>query len=125
MVSTKVLMTITLPGATLLSEKYCEENPKESYNKNSLIILERVKQGKKWTKEKTKINYYTRKAKDAYQAINISDIAYEEFTSTNCPEWKTIGDWKRMTKTQRLISHLDRICKSLGGTHFEYEVLPD
>lgn len=91
------------------------------------------------------LNFYTRKCKPAKQVLNISSEAYEYFVSFEVPEGfrppadfrpnktlllrkgisRTKQAWMAMSDKSRLEWHLNRICKSRGGTLGEYKVFND
>lgn len=112
----KVNLSIVLPGSVMKSEQECSKNPKESYEKN-VISLRGAKQ------EKETFVYHTRKCVNAKQSINLSEEAYKDMISKEIiPSWEKPKDWIKMSKNARLISHLDKICKSLGGISFSYKI---
>lgn len=60
------------------------------------------------------------------QHINMTEEAYDEFTSRMKPYWfKNPYDWAKKSTRDRLELHLARICDSLGGTSFTYDVFDD
>lgn len=60
------------------------------------------------------------------QRINMTEEAYNEFTSKQKPYWfKNPHDWVKCSPKERLELHLARICDSLGGTSFTYNVFDD
>ena len=58
------------------------------------------------------------------QSIKLTYDAYEYMTSGERPEWFK-GPWKKMSKEQRLVAHLHRICEDMNGTGFTYHILED
>lgn len=121
--TTKISLTIKLEGSTLIRESKPEEinyvvrkkdcSWKKNYTgKDAYKIVERGSR-----------IHYPAYPKDASQHLNISAEAYNYFISTECPEWVKPSFWKIMSKKQRLEAHLNRICQSLGGKSFTYEVL--
>lgn len=60
------------------------------------------------------------------QRINMTEEAYDEFTSKQKPYWfKNPYDWVKKSKKERLELHLARICDSLNGTSFTYTVFDE
>lgn len=123
----KVRLSMTVPGAGMLSSQECEKNPKESYNVTKLLI----KNGK--GKNSTElIKVATRKNKTAKQSISITKEAYDYMVSdefnSNCSSLlfkypKHV--WLKMTSEQRLEAHLSIIAESFNAIGFTYEVLDD
>ena len=58
------------------------------------------------------------------QTIKLTQDAYDYMTSTEQPYWFK-GNWKLMTKKQRLEVHLQRICDDRRGTSYTYSILED
>ena len=58
------------------------------------------------------------------QSIKLTYDAYEYMTSGERPEWFK-GPWKKMSKEQRLVAYLHRICEDMNGTGFTYHILED
>lgn len=63
------------------------------------------------------------KAKEAIQKIHMYDVAYKHFISDFCPEKRMLKHWKKMNTKERLLWHLDRMCQSVRGKSFTYEIL--
>ena len=125
--TTKVSLKIVLPGRVMLSEQECLKNPKESFNNHSMVVTDEEH-------HKEAIHFNTRKNRTITQCLNISEEAYKAMTAkasnqkddmNNCPEWSKARDWFNLSKTQRLVAHLDRISKSIGGLSFTYNVMED
>lgn len=110
----KVNLSVVLPGRTMLSEQECSQNPEESYDNNTLVV------------KNERIQFQTRKCKNARQCLNISEEAYDTMVSkTSCPGWVESQHWVTLSKEQRLRKHLWRICQTLGGISYTYNVLED
>lgn len=58
------------------------------------------------------------------QTIKLTQDAYDYMTSPEQPYWFK-GNWKLMTKKQRLEVHLQRICDDRRGTSYTYSILED
>jgi hypothetical protein len=112
MVNIKILATFTLPGSVMVNE--------DTENTTSINTMMLKNKGKKEL-----LHFRTRKSIDARQSIKMSDEAYKYMISSFVPEWSNPGDWKKMSKTQRLIAHLNRIKDYLGATGFEYSICDD
>ena len=128
----KLSVTITLPGSVMMSSQECEKNPKENYDRNFITLsVKRIDpKTKKEFFRNEPLEYKTRKCKTAQQVIKMCDEAYEYMTSPVCPEWfnSSYGGpsrWKKLMKEDRLEYHLDRLCKSFGGTSYTYAVYTD
>ena len=142
MTSTKLSLSILLPGSTMFSE---EESSKQLIkpvkNKSGKVVR---KKGKVLTttitvpdfdkhdsftlrveqKGKTpeQIRVFTRKSRPARQVINMSEEAYQYMISKEQPaEFK--GTWNSLTIYQKLLWHCNRIAASLGGTVENFQVL--
>ena len=123
----KVRLSITVPGAGMLSSQECEKNPKESYNVTKLLV--KNGRGKNSTEL---ITVATRKNKTAKQSISITKEAYDYMVSnefnSSCSSLlfkypKHV--WLKMTPKQRLEAHLSIIAESFNAIGFTYEVLDD
>ena len=123
----KVRLSMTVPGAQMLSSQECEKNPKESYD----VIKLRVYNGR--GKNSTElITVATRKNKTAKQSISITKEAYDymisdEFSSEIYSLLRKYPKhvWWKMTPKQRLEAHLSIIAESFNAIGFTYEVLDD
>lgn len=142
MSTTKIRLSIVLPGSTLLSQ---EETCKLQ---NVVVKTEsghpKVKDGKVVTEsvlvpDKSKFNHFeikvmdrgkpevlkvsTRKTKPATQVISLSEEAYEEFTNPDITPYKYKGVWKSITKNQRVQWHCQQIAEALGGKLDSFVIL--
>ncbi len=128
MVSIKMSVTIELLGSKMMTPQECGENP-ENYDNNKLLLSVKNfdKKTKKFFYKTEPLTFKTRKSIPANQSINMSDEAYEYMTSQACPEWYSFGisKWKKLSATERLELHLDRVCKGLGGKSYTYVVFGD
>ena len=141
--SIKVNLSIVLKGSTMLSEQECSKQLiKYVYNKhtkkndkivtlaydmdkvtsNRLFLDYRDESG---NRHKEPIHFLTRNTIPCKKSINISKYAYDYMISSECPEWAKIGEWKQLSKTQRLTKHMQRICDNEGGLSFEFQVFED
>jgi hypothetical protein len=77
------------------------------------------------TKRTENYTIHVRKFKPAHQVINMPPEAYEFMTSSNCPAWEKKKDWMRMSKRNKLLSHLKEIAEALNGTLAGYTVFDD
>ena len=59
------------------------------------------------------------------QHLNLNEKCYDAFISINCPFWITKWEWKNMNKTQKLKANLQRICETLGGKSYDYQIIED
>lgn len=128
MVTIKLSVTIELQGSKMMTPQECGENPK-NYDDNKLLLSVKHfdKKTKKFYYRTEPLNFKTRKSVPAQQSINMSDEAYEYMTSQACPEWYPFGinKWKKLSATERLELHLDRVCKGLNGKSYTYVVFGD
>ena len=142
MSTTKIRLTIVLPGSTLLSQ---EETCKLQ---NVAVKTEsgkpKVKDGKVVTEEvllpdNNKFDHFqiqvmdkgkpetlkvaTRKCRPATQVICLTDDAYEEFTDPNITPYKYKGVWRSITKNQRVLWHCQQIAEAVGGRLDSFVIL--
>lgn len=123
----KVRLSMTVPGAQMLSSQECEKNPKESYDITKLRV--RNGRGKNSTEL---ITVATRKNKTAKQSISITKEAYDYMVSDELASeiYSLLRKdpkhvWLKMTPKQRLEAHLSIIAESFNAIGFTYEVLDD
>ena len=120
----KVLLTIEgIEGATLHSK---------GIKKIKFIIRKKDLYSKPYSgKDADKIvRVGTRKIEDfevvpCKKSIKLSYDAYEYMTSKESPEWYFKKDWPRLSATNRLELHLQRICDANNGKSFTYSILED
>lgn len=122
----KVRLSMTIPGAVMLSSQECDKNPKENYDVTKLLVKGDNK------KDSELITVAMRKAKPAKQSVSITKEAYESMVSNEfrceCPSLirkypKHV--WLKLNRQQRLEAHLAILAESLGAISFTYEVLDD
>lgn len=142
MSTSKIRVTITLPGGVLLTqEEACKPqnvtvktesgHPKV---KDGKVVTEQVlvpdskkhdhfeiKVMDKGRPEVLKVS--TRKCKPAKQVISLSEEAYDEFTNPNLTPYKYKGVWKGISKNQRIQWHCQQIAEAIGGTLDSFVVL--
>ena len=140
--SIKVNLSIVLQGSTMLSEQECSEKLIEwKYNKRTKrkekIITVKYDSSKTTPnrlfldykdasgRHKEPIFFSTRNTIPAKKSVNINREAYNYMTSIECPEWAKLGEWKQLSKENRLKAHLQRMCEAEGGISFEYQIFED
>ena len=115
----------------MMTSQECDKNPRNNYKKVCIMVSTKHvdKNTKKIFTKNEPLEFYTRKCITAQQVLRMCDEAYEYMTSAICPEWFfPIGgpnQWKNLSKTQRLEYHLDRVCASLGGINYTYDIYKD
>ena len=119
----KVLLTIEgIEGATLHSK---------GIKKIKFIIRKKDLYSNYTKKDADKImRVGTRRIEDwesvpCRKSIKLSYDAYNYMTSKESPEWYFKKDWMRLSATNRLELHLQRICDANGGKSFTYSILED
>lgn len=148
MVDVKVRLSLSVPGAQLLSSQECEENPKDCYNTVVVSIEHTTKKGKK---KRENIVIKTRKQRLAKQSINISREGYDYMVDPKSPPTQKLAkkvvisrvvgkrpDGKPIKVTeestvwaasysakQRLEFHLNKVAEHLGAISYTYEILED
>lgn len=107
-----------LQGAVLPRESEVSLN---DLKKESVTVTEVVK-GKKLHKT---YDYYVRKAKPAYQSINITKEAYESWVK-EVPEFiKDKKHYEKLNKKDKVIVHLKEIAANLNGRLVDFVIYPD
>lgn len=148
MTEVKVRLSMSVPGAQMLSEQECSKNPKKSYNVDNMTLKVKTKKGK-YQKETFTIR--TRKQCLVKQCLNITKEAYDYMVDAKQPPTdklakklfinKAIGKddrgktkrlkfettvWAYMyTPIKRLDWHMSQIAESLGAVDYNFEVLDD
>lgn len=148
MTEVKVRLSMSVPGAQLLSEQECSKNPKKSYNVETVSVEFKTRKGKL---QKENITVRTRRRRLVKQSLNISKEAYDYMTAVDQPPterlakklyiYKTVGKGKngkpkkvkvettvwdhQFNPTKRLDWHMARIAASLGAVDYQFEVLDD
>lgn len=112
----KLNLNVQLPGSVMFSEQLCSENS-NLYDTISIIVSNKNK--------KKVISAKTRKCIPATQSLNITKEAYNYFTGKESPYSINNRKWLQMSKKERLKTHLDSICESLGGISYTYEIFND
>lgn len=143
----KVRLSMSVPGAQMLSSQECDKNPKENYNVESINVSFKTKKGKF---HKENILVKTRKQQLIKQSISISKEAYEFMTDASLPPTEKLakriyitkivergkGDkpkkvtiqstlWGQMSLKKRLNWHMARIAENFGAVDYQFEILDD
>lgn len=120
----KVRLSMSVPGAQMLSSQDCEKmSKKEAYDHSTMTLECKVKKGKKLVKVKDILHINTRKSKPAKQVVNISKEAYKYMVDgTEIPSSKVSKTWSNMSAKQRLEYHLSLIAESFDALAFSYDV---
>lgn len=147
MTEVKVRLSMSVPGAQMLSSQECDKNPKDSYNAEAIMVEFVTKKGKL---HKENITVKTRKNRLVKQSLNISKEAYDYMTAADQPPTerlakkvyltKVVGKgkngkpkkvttestvWAQMSPMKRLNWHMARTAESLGAVDYQFEVLDD
>lgn len=142
MSTTKIRLSITLPGGVLLSQ---EETCKLQ---NVAVKTEsgrpKIKDGKVVTEptlvpDRSKFDHFevkvmdkgkpeilkvsTRKTKPATQVISLSEEAYEYFVDPFAIPYKFKGIWRSLTDNQRVQWHCMQIADAMGGKLESFVIL--
>lgn len=132
---TKVRLSLVINGATRLSERECQENPKESFEEFPIKVEFKEKGRTKYER----LVIRTRKNRLVKQSIQLSKEAYDYMTSNEIPDrklskrvpFKKNGKkrptpiWETYTDDQKLRWHFKNIADSLGAVSFNFEILDD
>lgn len=119
----KVSLSVVLQGRTMLSQeaaKALEEQGLAGYDEFNIEVSDAKGQ------DREVIHVKTRKSAPASQLLNISKEGYDAMTDKeNVPYWSKAGTWAGMNAKMRLEAHLQKICESLGGTSYTYQVFEE
>lgn len=120
----KVCVSITLPGRVMLTQEQAEasENKKSGsgFNFSSMKVSDSKGENRQL------IGVKARKEVPASQLLNINKEGYDAMTDKkNVPYWSKAGIWANMSARVRLKAHLQKICESLGGTSYTYQVFEE
>jgi len=142
MSTTKIRLSIVLPGSTLFSQEETCKLQNVAVKTESGKPM--VKDGKVVTEptllpDKNKFDHFeikvmdkgkpevlkvaTRKCRPATQVISLSEEAYEEFINPGTTPYKYKGVWRSLTKNQRVQWHCQQIAESLGGRLDSFVIL--
>jgi hypothetical protein len=142
MSTSKIRLSIILPGSVLLSqEETCKlqtrtvkTNSGKPKVENGKIVTEEVlipdkskfsnfeiKVMDKGKPETIKVS--VRKSKPATQVISLSEEAYENFIDPTYTPYKFKGVWKALTDNQRIQWHCQQIAEAMGGRLDSFVVL--
>lgn len=119
----KVSLSIVLQGSIMYSQEQAKALEEEKVGTGYDTFSMRVEGLKKGKKDTETITVKTRKCKPAGQSLNLSMDAYEYMIGEEAPYFVKPRDWERLTKKQRLETHLKRIAEGLGGVSFTYAIL--
>lgn len=137
MIEPKISLSLLVPGTGMLSSQECEKNPKDSYDKHSVLICYTKGKGKHQKLVKENLAFNTRKGRLVSQNINICEEAYYDMLSTptsnklakpikknkNGEVVKRV--WDTLSEKERLCHHFDLIAHDLHAVSYSYEVLDD
>ena len=127
MLEIKVRLSMSVPGAQMLSSQDCEKmSKKDAYDYSTLTISYKEKKGKKPVIKKETLHINTRKSKPAKQCVSISKEAYDYMTNVmEVPSSKSVRTWANMSKAKRLEYHLSLIAESFNALSYTYEIFDD
>lgn len=119
----KVSLSVVLPGGIMYSQEQAEalEKVKSASGFDSFSMTVEEPDGK----DKETIRVKTRKSIPARQSINLTKESYDSMVSKECPHWANQRDWAARNNKMRLEAHLQKICDSLGGISYNYQVFED
>lgn len=148
MIEPKVNLSLSIPGAIMLTQEECDKDPKKNYNIETITVKSKAKKGKT---HKENITIRTRKNRVVKQSMNISKEAYDYMTAANQPPTEKLAKKLIVTKivgkdkngkpkkiatestvwaaqfnaVKRLDWHMARIAESLGAIDYKFEILDD
>lgn len=111
----KMTVSFIIPGATMYKERECEAFP-ELYKEEIATFVDKRKKSYKSIKVRSCIPVIQniKMFKDAYDGM-INDI----------PSWSNNKEWNRLSKKQRIETHLKRIMQDLHASSFDYHIFED
>ena len=132
----KVVLSLLVPGAKRLTQEFCEKNPKDSYNEETVNVEYYTGKGNYKKRHRETITIKTRKNQLITHAINMGKEAYTYMiaTPTNVELAKIIKGsskkkktrvWDTLSIDQRLRNHFDLIANDLHAESYSYEILDD
>ena len=123
----KVRLSMSVPGAQMLSSQDCEKmSKKDAYDYSTLVVSCKEKKGKKSVIKKETLHINTRKSKPAKQCVSISKEAYDYMThAKEIPSSKLVRTWANMSNAKRLEYHLSLIAESFNALSYTYEIFDD
>lgn len=127
MLEIKVRLSMSVPGAQMLSSQDCEKmSKKDAYDYSTLVVSCKEKKGKKPIIKKETLHINTRKSKPAKQCVSISKEAYDYMTDVKeIPSSKLVRTWANMSKAKRLEYHLSLMAESFNALSYTYEIFDD
>lgn len=121
----KVLLTVFMEGGTLVRQgkPVIVETPVYAHfrTEEGKVVKKVIK------KRKTKVYKYEQST--CALKTKLTRDAFDFMTSDTYPAWFSKPQdkkaWKKMSKEDRLKTHLLRICQNHGGKNFTYQILDD
>ena len=142
MIDVKLSLSIILPGGVMFSREESLKPLKKPVKNNKGKILKKkgetvyktvlvpsfekndsFKLKLKDAGKEVETTVFVRKCKPAKQVINICEEAYEHMISSTEVPYGYKGNWKTLSKNQKIKWHCERIAASLGGTFDSFQVL--
>lgn len=137
MVEPKINLSLLVLGAGLLTPEFCEKNPQESYNENTIVLTHTKGKGKFQKVVKKPLAVKTRRQRLITQSINICEEAYHHMLHTPTSpklakptKFNKYGEviervWDTLSEAERLKHHFDLIAHDLNAVSYSYEILGD
>lgn len=134
MVETKVRLSLVVQSATLLSSQECEENPKQNYKSEKVVLTSTNRKGKVL---KDVITIQTRKQRTVTHVINMSKEAYDYMLSTPTSsklskptKYNRQGEvieraWDKLSEKEKLNHHFEKIANDMFAISWSYQILDD
>lgn len=118
----KIVLTLVVPGATMVTQELAKVAPEENLNTELVTIQEKDKNGN--YKKKENLVVRTRKTIDCIQKIKMTKEAYEAMLETPVDP-KYAARWKSTRNNDRLRYHFDQIARDFNAKSYSFEVLDD
>lgn len=133
----KLGLIFVLQGSAIMSSQECDENPKENYVTEKVMVSEITGKGRNKKLIAKPIYIKVRKPKTVIQRINANKEAYLHMlnTPTNAGLAKIVRvdkktgaitrAWDLLSEDERLKRHLDTLAHDLHALSYRYEVMQD
>lgn len=120
-------INISLPGSQMYTEQECIEDPSK-YKTESMFLsgtskIKDKKTGKtKVVNDSGRVLFKIRKCIPAIMVVPIYDIQYEAWVSNEVPSFSNMKAWKKLSKDERVLAHINEIAESRNGKLIDWAV---
>ena len=132
----KIVLSLLVPGAKRLTQGFCEKNPKDSYNQETIKVEYYSGKNNYKKRHSEDIVIKLRKNELITHIINMGKEAYTYMIATpSNPELakftkastkkKKVRIWDTMSIDQRLKGHFDLIASDFHAESYTYKILDE